>query len=131
MHLHPKWQWKVINALRGTFPNVQFIAATHSPILFASARDVWVIDIDQDSICYASSHYGIDINTSVSNYQGTTYLPEELEQLVADITDDLDNMDYQAAQKKLDYLSRLADSGSPIVTALQTRLEMETTWEDD
>ena len=131
MHLHPKWQWKVINALRGTFPNVQFIAATHSPILFASARDVWVIDIDHDQISYVPSHYGIDINTSVSNYQGTTYLPEELEQLVADITDDLDNMDYQAAQKKLDYLSRLADSGSPIVTALQTRLEMETTWEDD
>ena len=131
MHLHPKWQWKVINALRGTFPNVQFIAATHSPILFASARDVWVIDIDHDQINYVPSHYGIDINTSVSNYQGTTYLPEELEQLVADITDDLDNMDYQAAQKKLDYLSRLADSGSPIVTALQTRLEMETTWEDD
>ena len=131
MHLHPKWQWKVINALRGTFPNVQFIAATHSPILFASARDVWVIDIDQDSICYASSHYGIDINTSVSNYQSTTYLPEELEQLVADITDDLDNMDYQTAQKKLNQLSQLADSGSPIVTALQTRLEMETTWEDD
>lgn len=131
MHLHPKWQWKVINALRGTFPNVQFIAATHSPILFASARDVWVIDIDHDQISYVPSHYGIDINTSVSNYQGTTYLPEELEQLVADITDDLDNMDYQAAQKKLDRLSRLADSGSPIVTALQTRLEMETTWEDD
>ena len=131
MHLHPKWQWKVINALRGTFPNVQFIAATHSPILFASARDVWVIDIDQDSICYASSHYGIDINTSVSNYQSTTYLPEELEQLVADITDDLDNMDYQTAQKKLNQLSQLADAGSPIVTALQTRLEMETTWEDD
>ena len=131
MHLHPKWQWKVINALRGTFPNVQFIAATHSPILFASARDVWVIDIDKDPISYVPSHYGIDLNTSVSNYQGTTYLPEELEQLVTEITDDLDNMEYQAAQEKLEQLSQTADPGSPIITALRTRLEMETTWEDD
>ena len=50
MHLHPKWQWNVIGALRTIFPNVQFIAATHSPILFASAKDVWLIDMDEDEI---------------------------------------------------------------------------------
>ncbi len=33
MHLHPKWQWNVIEALRKTFENVQFIIATHSPIV--------------------------------------------------------------------------------------------------
>ena len=126
MHLHPKWQWRVIDALRGTFPNVQFIATTHSPILFVSARSVWIIDIDQDSISYVSSHYGIDINTSVSNYQSTTYLPEELEQRVADITDNLDNMDYQAAQDKLNQLTQLVDADSPIVAEMRTRLKMET-----
>ena len=46
MHLHPKWQWNIIDSLRKTFPNVQFIATTHSPILFASAKDVWIIDIE-------------------------------------------------------------------------------------
>ena len=44
MHLHPKWQWNIINALQKVFPNVQFIEATHSPILFASAKDVWLFD---------------------------------------------------------------------------------------
>lgn len=38
MHLHPKWQWGVIDALRSVFPNVQFIATTHAPILFASSK---------------------------------------------------------------------------------------------
>lgn len=71
MHLHPKWQWKVIRALKGTFPNVQFIASTHSPILFASEKDVWIIDIDADQMDYTWSHYGVDINTSVMNYQNT------------------------------------------------------------
>ena len=32
IHLHHRWQWNIINALRTVFPNVQFIAATHSPI---------------------------------------------------------------------------------------------------
>ena len=65
MHLHPKWQWKVIDALRQTFPKVQFIATTHAPILFASAKDVWLIDIEQEEIQYSHSHYGLDVETGI------------------------------------------------------------------
>ena len=39
LHLHPKWQWKVIEALRETFEEVQFIIATHSPIVISSAKE--------------------------------------------------------------------------------------------
>ncbi len=39
MHLHPKWQWKVVDALKNTFPMVQFIATTHSPIIVASCKE--------------------------------------------------------------------------------------------
>ncbi len=38
MHLHPNWQWKVVKALQTTFPEVQFIATTHSPIIMASCK---------------------------------------------------------------------------------------------
>ena len=38
VHLHPKWQWNIISALTQTFPNVQFISATHSPIIIASCK---------------------------------------------------------------------------------------------
>ncbi|MFI3214206.1 MAG: AAA family ATPase [Eubacteriales bacterium] len=65
MHLHPKWQWKIVDALKTVFPNVQFIATTHSPILFASAKDVWVIDIEEAEYSYSYSHYGLDVNTSM------------------------------------------------------------------
>ena len=41
-------------------------------------------------------------------------------------TDNLDNMDYQAAQDKLDQLMQLVDADSPIVTEMRTRLKMET-----
>lgn len=43
MHLHPRWQWKILGALRATFPNVQFIIATHSPIVISSAEDAKLI----------------------------------------------------------------------------------------
>ena len=36
LHLHPKWQQKVIAYLRNCFPNIQWIITTHSPIVLQS-----------------------------------------------------------------------------------------------
>jgi predicted ATP-binding protein involved in virulence len=36
LHLHPKLQRNIVNKLRATFPNVQFITTTHSPVIVAS-----------------------------------------------------------------------------------------------
>lgn len=33
LHLHPSWQKTIINQLKKTFPNVQFVATTHSPFV--------------------------------------------------------------------------------------------------
>jgi hypothetical protein len=38
-HLHPSWQQKLVGILRETFPNVQFIIASHSPLLVAGSKE--------------------------------------------------------------------------------------------
>jgi predicted ATP-binding protein involved in virulence len=38
LHLHPKWQRRIIADLRRTFPLLQFICTTHSPFLIQSLR---------------------------------------------------------------------------------------------
>ena len=50
MHLHPNWQWRVVDALKKTFPKVQFIATTHSPIIIASCRDEKLITLQLEDI---------------------------------------------------------------------------------
>ena len=35
-HLHPQWQRDVVRSLRKAFPNIQFIASTHSPLVARS-----------------------------------------------------------------------------------------------
>jgi predicted ATPase len=37
IHLHPTWQRTIASWLRGQFPNLQFIVATHSPLIAAGA----------------------------------------------------------------------------------------------
>ncbi len=36
LHLHPKWQLRIMDDLTKVFPNVQFIATSHSPLLVQS-----------------------------------------------------------------------------------------------
>jgi predicted ATP-binding protein involved in virulence len=45
LHLHPAWQRRVIENLLDTFPNLQFVATTHSPQVIASARPehMWLL----------------------------------------------------------------------------------------
>lgn len=38
LHLHPKWQRKIVPALRQTFPRVQFILTTHSPQVISTVE---------------------------------------------------------------------------------------------
>lgn len=40
LHLHPKWQQQILRQLTETFPNVQFIVSTHSPIVLLGALDI-------------------------------------------------------------------------------------------
>lgn len=37
-HLHPRWQRRIIEDLRRTFPKIQFICSTHSPFLIQSLQ---------------------------------------------------------------------------------------------
>lgn len=39
IHLHPKWQRHIAGWLRTQFPNIQFIVATHSPMIAAGAGE--------------------------------------------------------------------------------------------
>ncbi len=39
-HLHPKWQRNIIRLLHKVFPNIQFIASSHSPLCAAGLADL-------------------------------------------------------------------------------------------
>ena len=40
LHLHPKWQRRVVDDLQEAFPNIQFVATTHSPFIIQSLKAV-------------------------------------------------------------------------------------------
>jgi hypothetical protein len=48
LHLHPSWQRQFVQALRSTFPKVQFVVTTHSPLILTGLEpgEVAVLSFD-------------------------------------------------------------------------------------
>lgn len=47
LHLHPNWQRRIVDDLRRLFPEVQFVATTHSPFIIQSLRANELIDLNR------------------------------------------------------------------------------------
>lgn len=94
MHLHPAWQWKIVGALQNTFPKVQFIIATHSPIILSSAKDASLLLMNSvNEIVALDNAFGYRINDVLSLRQGTTDMPEEISAYYDKIENFLDQYD--------------------------------------
>ncbi len=50
LHLHPSWQQHILNDLRDTFPNVQFIVATHSPLVASATADATIFQLEEGTV---------------------------------------------------------------------------------
>lgn len=62
-NLHPKWQWRIVEALVETFPNIQFIAATHSPIIVSSCKNANIICVNgNNNVKYLSDAYAYTVD---------------------------------------------------------------------
>jgi len=48
LHLHPAWQQRVVTDLKRTFPKIQFIATTHSPLVVGELPSRCVILLNRD-----------------------------------------------------------------------------------
>ena len=126
MHLHPKWQWNIVDALRKTFPNVQFIATTHAPILFASAKDIWLIDIEKPEIKYDWSHFGIDVSASINYFQNTNSISIKVQQAINDFYEAMDAGLYHEAEDILLKVEEETQPESADVVKMRTRYEFDT-----
>lgn len=102
LHLHPKWQWKVIEALRETFENVQFIIATHSPIVISSSKETNLVLLDKDQeITYLPDCYGYEVEDVLRYRQESVSRPKNVKMLVDQVEDAIDDIDFEKAEESL------------------------------
>lgn len=57
LHLHYRWQGKVISVLQALFPNVQFVITTHSPAVVANFEGGQLYILQDNQVSPFSGHY--------------------------------------------------------------------------
>ncbi len=108
LHLHPKWQWNVIDALRKTFAGVQFIIATHSPIVISASKDANLILLDDArTVSYLPDCYGYEVEDVLRYRQESVSRPKKVKLLVDEIENAINNIDFNKADVALERLKHM------------------------
>lgn len=112
LHMHTLWQRKIINVLKKTFPNIQFIITTHSPQVLGEVSDefnVFTLQKEQDEtncekVC---PYFGVDSNAVLEDALHTDSVSRIIKEKVSAMYELLDNKEYDQAEKVADDIDRI------------------------
>jgi predicted ATP-binding protein involved in virulence len=83
LHLHPRWQQKILNDLTSLFKNVQFIVTTHSPQVLTTVNvdSIRIVSADATEAeqLTGTSTYGSESSRMLEDVLGGTIRPQHLE----------------------------------------------------
>jgi predicted ATP-binding protein involved in virulence len=110
VHLHISLQRKIFPFLCNSFPNIQFIASTHSPFVVTSVDDALIYDLSTGRESSDMSMYSID--AVVEGLLGVPSVSKQLEKTIKDLANvtSLKNFKVAEAESILAKLSPHADS---------------------
>ena len=92
LHLHPTLEQEVIERLRCTFPSIQFIVSTHSPLVLSNLKTmnsdniIFKMEENDEQPKEMPDMYGIDYSSAVYDFMETPYVDsdvhEEIEAII-------------------------------------------------
>jgi predicted ATP-binding protein involved in virulence len=128
LHLHPKWQRRVIRDLKTTFPSIQFITTTHSPQLIGEARAEEIRVLDRDGTTTPARSFGIDSSRALEEVMGAESRNHSVGELLSRLSKAIDDEDFGLGASLAAKLEEMVGPDDPEVTrarALMSFLESE------
>jgi predicted ATP-binding protein involved in virulence len=129
LHLHPKWQRRIIENLRNVFPSIQFICTSHSPFLIQSLRNSEELIMLDGEPLSDYSNIGIE---EISRNMGVlrpevSIRYEEMKEVAKSFLQTLDEKNLSSDDFKEEYKKGLAKLIAPFADnpAYQAFLELE------
>ena len=123
LHLHPRWQRRIMEDLRRVFPKIQFIATTHSPIIISAAKDAKVINLDANGSHEISQAYGMDVNWVVDIIQGAESQAPEIAALIREADDFIEDGKLDESRAIAEKLEILQNGPSPDSVGIGARID--------
>ena len=116
LHLHPKWQHDLTDKLVRTFPNVQFILTTHSPLIVSDRADILVYLLDDGNLRSIDNIYGEDANTLLNDIFYVPPRTPEVEETFNAIRRAISNKELNNADEQIQQIAkRLSPSNNELL----------------
>jgi predicted ATP-binding protein involved in virulence len=106
LHLHPQWQRGIIQRLRNTFPNCQFLLTTHSPLVISDAKDVCCYVLNDSQLTPLENLYGLDANQVLLKVMDTDIRNEDVDKKLAELLELIHQDDLSKAKMALSELEQ-------------------------
>ncbi|MEI7909077.1 MAG: AAA family ATPase [Verrucomicrobiota bacterium] len=125
VHLHPKWQRRVVGDLKETFPSMQFVATTHSPQVIGEVpADEIRLMSQTGEITQPRISMGVDSNWILDHIMPDAESRDaKTRKLLDDIEEALDADDLIAAEKNLREAHDRIQGSDGELTRLESSLE--------
>lgn len=127
-HLHPAIQVRVLKALQMTFPKIQFIVSTHSPLVISSVESrpenvVYKLGYDEKRRVYVHHEldvYGMDASTIIEVYMGQSARDIDVSDAIKKIQTLIDKGNLFEARTALETLRQKMASGDPELIKMES-----------
>lgn len=112
LHMHPSWQRTILCKLEETFPNIQFIITTHSPIVLSEADDRFKLFFltsngKNNEVIEFTRMDGFDANYILEEFMNTKSMNVNTERLIDSMYEDVYEKRYLEAEQKIQQLVTL------------------------
>lgn len=126
LHLHPLWQSRIVQDLRRTFPNVQFIITTHSPTVLSTIQRENVRVLRENGAEAPSADvYGRDVASIMKTIMKAPARPDGIADMLVECSRLIDSGSYEAAESKIAEIENLIGEDDPELTKLRIGLALE------
>ena len=127
LHLHPKWQKTIVDDLKRTFPNCQFIISTHSPFIIQALSANELYDISTMQYAGEQGNYnGWSIDAIQEQKMGVEKKTAVYNEVIRDFSDAVDAEKYDTARELYNKLLKMVQPDSHERRIIDLDMEMIT-----
>lgn len=125
LHLHPKWQKNIVDDLKRTFPNCQFIISTHSPFIIQSLNADELFDINEMKYADEKGMYnGWSIDMIQEQIMGVERKTSIYNQLMRQFSNAVDNEEISLVKQFYEELIKMVHPDSHERKLIDLDMEM-------
>jgi predicted ATP-binding protein involved in virulence len=129
VHLHPKWQRQVVNDLTKTFPSIQFVCTSHSPLVIGEVEASCIRSLERDEetgkviSTIPLESYGLDANRILEEQMGASERNQEVADKLHALFRLIDDENFDGARQAMMPLVEKIGHEAPEITQARSLIK--------